>query len=282
MGSEKTIQANGITLVYETFGPVSGPPLLLVMGLGSQMIRWPKPFCRLLAGHGLFVIRFDNRDVGLSEKIPSGKPYTLSDMAADAVGLLDGLGLARAHALGISMGGMIGQVLALEHPERIRTLTCLESTTSEPDLPPPTPEALEALMTIPPANREGYVDHMERVFKAFSGGSPLFDAELEREVSGRCFDRNYHPDGVVGQFGAITASGGRRSALAKVTTPTLVISGDRDTLLPPEHGRDIASAVPGAEFLLVEGLGHGMAYPALWDALAESVCKHIRRFEETL
>jgi pimeloyl-ACP methyl ester carboxylesterase len=260
------------------------------MGLVSQMIGWPERFCKMLADAGHFVIRFDNRDVGLSTKFEhlgapdiqklmvdfqAGKslevPYTLADMAADTWGLMDALGVLSAHVCGISMGGMIAQVMAIENPKRIRSMICLETSTGELDLPPSTPEATAAMMSPPPVKREAYLDHIVDVYRVFSGESASFDPELQRKISAAAYDRMWYPLGFTRQMAAIMAAEGRRQALQNVRVPTLVIHGDCDTLVPIEHARDMASSVPDAQLLIVKGLGHGMAYPALWAEMVNAI-----------
>jgi len=287
--------ANGIDIEYDTFGDKNGSPLLLIMGLSSQMLAWPESFCQKLAQNGHWVLRFDNRDVGLSSKIeavgvpdlmaamaahqqgqPVGAPYTLSDMAADAVGLMDALKLETAHVCGLSMGGMIAQVMAIEHSRRVLSLISMESTTGDPTLPPAKPEAVEAMLSPPPKDRNGYILHTAEVFRAFSGGSDKFDETLEKELSANSYDRSFYPLGFILQLAAILASGDRTQSLASVTAPTLVIHGAADPLVPLAHGLATARAIPGAKLLVVEGLGHGMAYPALWDQIVGAIRQHTR------
>jgi pimeloyl-ACP methyl ester carboxylesterase len=287
------IPANGIELAVETFGEAEQKPLILIMGLASQMVAWPQPFCEMLAAKGHRVIRFDNRDCGLSTKIEAGgtpkmqlpgrgsnipdptpPPYTLSDMALDVVGLMDALGLERAHICGLSMGGMIAQVAALEHPHRVTSLTSMQSTIGDPDLPPPTAEALAAMIQAPPAERTAYIKASVEVFRSFSGGSTLYDESIQSEISAASFDRCFYPQGFTRQMAAIVAYGNRRNALASLDMPTLVIHGTHDTLVPPEHGRATAAAIPGAQLEMIDQLGHGIAYPGLWKKVAETIRRH--------
>ena len=287
------IAANGIDIEYDTFGDRNGSPLLLIMGLSSQMVAWPESFCRKLARSGHWVLRFDNRDVGLSAKIEGvgipdlmaamrahqqgqavEAPYTLSDMAADAIGLMDALKLEKAHVCGLSMGGMIAQVMAIEYPGRILSLTSMESSTGDPTLPPAKVQAMEAMLSPPPQDRDGYIHHAVKVFRAFSGGSDKFDETLEKELAVNSYDRSFYPVGFTRQLAAILASGDRSESLASVTAPTLVIHGANDPLVPLAHGRATARAIPGAKFLVVEGLGHGIAYPTLWDELVDAITQH--------
>jgi pimeloyl-ACP methyl ester carboxylesterase len=285
--------ANGIDIEYDTFGDRSRSPLLLIMGLSSQMVAWPESFCRKLAQNGHWVLRFDNRDVGLSSKIEGGgvpdlmaamaahqqnqsmdAPYTLSDMAADAVGLMDVLHLEKVHVCGLSMGGMIAQVMAIEYPQRILSLISMESSTGDPTLPPAKTRAMEAMLSPPPQDRDGYIQHTADVFRAFSGGSDKFDGILQKELAANSYDRSFYPIGFIRQVAAILASGDRTQSLASVTVPTLVIHGADDPLVPLAHGRATARAIPGAKLLVVEGLGHGIAYPALWDEIVDAIRQH--------
>ncbi len=292
------VRANGITLNYETFGDPKNPPVLLVMGLASQSVRWPEEFCQDLADNGFFCIRFDNRDVGLSarwdkpgaenvgaliakafggEKITP--PYTLSDMALDAVGLMDALGLEKAHICGLSMGGMIAQTVAIEHPDRVLSLTSMQSTPSNHNLYPSTPEAMERLISQPPRDREGYITHTVKSFTVFAGGSPLFDPEWEARKAGEQFDRGMDPAGVARQFLAVIMGENRTEKLGEVKAPSLVIHGSTDTLLVPAHGKATANAIPGARLLLVENMGHGMGFPALWEEVAAEIIHHLKELD---
>lgn len=286
-------RANGIDIEYEQFGKPEDRPLVLIMGVGSQMVLWPNEFCEKLAATGHFVIRFDNRDVGLTTKLDDagvpnifevlaarqeGKqidvPYLLSDMAADTVALMDALDIEKAHICGLSMGGMIAQTVAIEHQHRVTSLVSMESTTGEIDLPPAQPEVAAALIQQIPAEREAYIHHMIKLFGLFAGGSDTYDEKAQREMSGLSFDRSFHPPGFARQFAAIIASGGRRKALASVKVPALVIHGAEDTLIPWAHGKDTADAIPEAHFLMLKGLGHGTAYPSLWDKIVEAITAH--------
>ena len=285
-------EANGIQIEYETLGEPGSRPLVMIMGLSTQMVAWPDRFCNMLARAGHFVIRFDNRDVGLSTKMEAlgvpdlyrmmGKdgsgatapPYTLSDMAADTIGLMDALGLDQAHICGLSMGGMIAQLMAIDMPERVASLISFESTTGEPDLPGSTPEALEAMMSKPPVRREAYIDYQVEVYRAFSGGSASYDENVQRGLSALGYDRMFYPNGFARQMAAILCAGGRRQALCKVSLPALVIHGDSDTVVPPAHGKDTADAIAGAKLKIVGGLGHGMAYPSLWEEIVEAITEH--------
>lgn len=283
--------ANGIQIEYDTFGEKSSPPLLLIMGLGAQMIAWQEGFCRMLADKGLYVIRFDNRDVGLSTKFESlGIPdtlaalkagrkiqfgYTLDDMADDAVGLLDALGIETAHICGASMGAAITQTIGFRHPGKALSLIPIMGTTGNPKLAPPKPEALAMLFTPAPGEREAYIDHRLKTWKILWGSLP-FELEEIRERSAMEFDRAFYPQGVARQLMATLAQGNRRSRLAGVIAPTLVIHGVEDPLVPVEGGRDTAEAIPGAELLLIKGMGHCLP-KVVWPQIADAIARHTKR-----
>ena len=290
------VAANGITIEYEESGPPSGPALLMINGLGVQLSHWPEPFVTALAEAGLRAIIFDNRDIGLSTKfeaagVPSLKamlmrtamglrpdaPYGLDDMAADAVGLLDALGIERAHVLGLSMGGMIAQIVAARWPARTRSLISIMSTSGRPDLPQARPEAREALTSQPASEaREDLIAHGVAIWRAIgSPGFPVDEAFLRDHVA-RNVDRSYYPDGFVRQFAAILASKGRVELLKTVAVPTLVIHGRDDPLIPVECGEDTAALVPGAELMVIDGMGHDLP-PALWPRLVAAIAEHCRR-----
>ncbi|HTY16638.1 MAG TPA: alpha/beta fold hydrolase [Myxococcota bacterium] len=288
-------RANRIEIEYESIGDPEDPPLLLVMGLGAQMILWPDEFCEALADRGHHVVRFDNRDAGLSTRLdpaglpdvmgalgavaqgrPVDAPYRLSDMAADAAGLLDALDLPSAHVVGASMGGMIAQTLAIEHPARVRTLTSIMSTTGDPSLPQARPEAMAMLLTPPPTERAAAIEHGVRLWRTIGSPGFAFDEAEVRAMAGRTFDRGPSPAGTARQLVAILASGSRRDALAAVRAPTLVIHGAADPLIPVDAGRATAAAVPGAELLEIEGMGHDLPR-ALWPTLVDAIAKHAAR-----
>jgi len=281
--------ANGIELAYDAFGDPTSPPLVLIMGLGAQMILWEEDFCAELAAAGFHVVRFDNRDVGLSTQLddlgvpnvfeamqaafagkPVQAPYRLEDMADDTVALMDVLGIARAHVVGASMGGMIAQTIAIRHPDRLLSMTSIMSTTGDITLPPATPEAMRVLLTPPPADRAGNVARALEAWKVI--GSPKFplDEDRMRALFERAFDRGYHPAGVARQMAAIMASGDRTAALRSVRVPSLVIHGDADPLVRVEGGRATAAAIPGAELVIVEGMGHDRP-PGVWREIIDAV-----------
>jgi len=267
--------ANGISIAYETFGDPARPPILLVMGLGAQMVGWHEDFCGALAvGH--HVVRFDNRDVGESQWLEgtpdlaacaagdmSSAPYSLEDMADDAVGLLDALGIGPAHVVGASMGGMVAQTIAIRHPERVLSLTSIMSTTGEPGIANPTEAALGVLLSPPATTRE---EAMERNVEARRViGSPGFprDEQEIRDRAGRAWDRGVNPAGFARQLAAVYRSGDRTAALRSLDVPTLVVHGEDDPLVPIGGGLATAEAIPGAELWTVPGLGHDLPR-ALW------------------
>jgi mutator protein MutT len=284
--------ANGIDIAYDTFGSASDPPLLLIMGLGVQMILWDENFCRQLAARGYRVIRFDNRDVGLSTSFTGAGvpnipavleaqsrgvalevPYTLADMANDAMGVLDALAIASAHVVGLSMGGMIGQVMALRFPERVRSLTSIMSTTGDPELPPPKPEALAVLVSPIPAERSAYVEGWLTVWRVLSGPQTPIEEALARKWAELSHDRGLNPHGFLRQMAAVIASGSRKDALKSLTVPTLVLHGDADPLVPLECGIDTANSIPGAKLHIIEGMGHALP-KALWPQVIDAIAGH--------
>ena len=284
-----TAPANGIEIAYETFGPPDGRPLLLIMGLAAQMILWDDDLCAALAARGHRVIRFDNRDVGLSTKcdwagMPDAAaamqaallgervdaPYTLPDMAADAVGLLDALGIAAAHVVGASMGGMIAQAMVIAHPTRVLSLTSIMSSTGDRSLPPARPEAAAVLLLPAPTDRAGNIERAVHVFRTIGSPGFPFDEARVRELAARSFDRCFHPAGAARQLVAILASGSRKEALAAVAVPTLVIHGRDDPLIAVEAGLATARAVRGAELLVVDGMGHDLPR-AVWPSIVDRI-----------
>ncbi len=274
-------QNGDCTLFYETFGSRNDPALLMVNGLGSQSVNYQDAWCEMFVAAGLYVIRFDNRDVGLSTSFAdapvsdAGNAYVVSDMAADAVAVLDAEGIDRAHVMGLSMGGMIVQTMAIEHPHRMMSMTSVMSSTGEPEFGQSTPSAF-ALLTAPPAtDRESYVSSWIDGLREW--GSPEFydEARLRTDAE-RAFDRSFRPDGTGRQFMAIRASAaGRADKLRAVTVPTLVMHGSADTLITPSGGERTAELIPGARFVLIEGLGHDYP-PQLWRRWVDEVTGFIR------
>jgi pimeloyl-ACP methyl ester carboxylesterase len=278
----------GVTLCYETFGDPSDPPLLLVMGLGMQMVGWHHEFCGELAGRGFHVVRFDNRDAGRSTHFPGRAPtlrqllsrrfaagqYRLTDMADDAAGLLRELDLAPAHVVGASMGGMIAQTLAANHPDSVRTLTSIMSNTGSRFSGQPALSLYRPLLSPAPSEREAFLDHVERLFTLI--GSPgRADVEDLREVAALSFDRARDPASTVRQLAAILASGNRSRDLRRIKAPTLVVHGSADKLVRPSGGRATAKAIPGARLLTVEGMGHDLPR-AFWPRIIDAIAEHAR------
>jgi pimeloyl-ACP methyl ester carboxylesterase len=268
------ISANGIMLEVEAQGDPSGLPLVLIRGLGSQMIQWPPAMIAALVAAGCHVVTFDNRDAGLSQKFDDGPSYTLADMAADTVGMMDALGLSRAHVLGMSMGGMIAQIMALEHADRLLSATIVMSSSRAPDLPEASAEVRAALVSSAPSGaRADVIAHELATGRLWQSPAWPFDDAERAEMIGRCWDRCYCPDGVARQYRAIEASTPDLARNEAITVPTLVIHGTEDTLLPPEHGRDIAARVPKARLIEIDGMGHDLEGP-----LAARVADHTMRF----
>lgn len=285
-------KANNIEIEYETFGNPTDKPLLLVNGLGGQMIAWDEEFIQLFVDRGFYVIRFDNRDVGLSTKFeeagtpnlmkemmafqagePIEAPYSLENMADDAVGLLDALHIEKAHICGVSMGGMIVQVITLRHPSRVLSLTSIMSTTGNPDLPQATPEAMQALLTPVPAERGAYIENSIRVGRLFYGSGFPYDEVKRRELAGRLFDRCFYPPGFGRQLLAIVTNGNRKPKLSVVKVPTLVIHGGDDPLVPVEGGKDTAEAISGSELIIIDGMGHSLP-PETWGQISDAIVKN--------
>ncbi len=278
--------ANGIELEYQTFGDPGDQPLVLIAGLATQMISWLEPFCELLASRGFFVIRFDNRDVGLSTWMESAGPpdisaafrgeghpaYQLDDMADDVAGLLDSLGLPAAHLVGASMGGFIAQLVAIKHPDRVLSLTSIMSGPGGSDEVAPTPEGAAVLMTAPPATREERIELTMTIHRTLAGAGDQLDDAVERARAERAVDRAYYPLGVARQLVAILGAGSRLERLKLVRVPTLVVHGTDDVLVPIENGRRVAAAVPGARFLEVQGMGHDIP-ERVWSELVDAIEK---------
>jgi pimeloyl-ACP methyl ester carboxylesterase len=285
---ERIAAANGLKLCFQTFGESTDPSMLLIMGLGAQMIVWDDEFCERLAARGYFVIRFDNRDVGKSSKIDAtppdiakalfalkpgerlAAPYLLSDMANDAVGLLDSLGIGRAHIVGASMGGMIAQEIAIQHPERVLSLTSIMSTTGDPALPPPSPDVMSVFLAPPPRTVEEFVQANLRAWSLFRG--PSFPEEQPRDLARalRAASRGLCPEGGARQFAAVLASGSRKPALANIRAPTLVIHGADDPLVSLAAGEDTARSIPGAKLVVLDRMGHALPR-AVWPRVIDEI-----------
>lgn len=266
-------RANGIELYYETFGDPANPPILLINGLGSQMTRWPQAFCEKLTARGYFAIRFDNRDVGLSTWFKAGDAYRLEDMAADAVGLLDALNIAKAHIAGVSMGGMIAQTVAAKHPERVLSLTSIMSAMGDPEGMRSTPEAGAVLNTPAPdptKDFEAFVAHGMRNARTIgSPGYPWTDEQIRQRITSE-YRRAYNPAGVARQLAAIRATGDRTEWCRTITCPTVVLHGEADPLVPLAGGQRTAAAIPDAELRVIPGMGHDLP-PALYDTVADAI-----------
>ncbi len=293
-GEERTAPANGIELAYQELGDPDGQPLLLVMGLATQMIAWDEEFCSLLADRGFRVVRFDNRDVGRSTKIDAAgvprrfdmmvgrrttAPYLMRDMALDTVGLLDHLGIDSAHVVGASMGGMIAQTLAIEHPRRVRSIVSIMSTTGSRRVGLPSLGALRALAGKPPRGREATIERVTKTFETIGSPGYPFEADRIRELVGLSYDRGHSEAGIARQTHAITASGDRTRGLRGVRLPATVIHGKSDPLVHPSGGRATARAIPGASLRLIDGMGHDLP-PQLWPAFVEEIAATAARASE--
>jgi len=290
-GDERVAPANGIELAYQEMGDAAGEPLLLVMGLGTQMIAWDEIFCGMLAERGFRVVRFDNRDIGRSTKIESAgvprradlivgrrasAPYLLRDMAADTAGLMDHLGIESAHVVGASMGGMIAQTLAIEHPERVRSLVSIMSNTGSRWTGMPSRKAMAVLLARPPRGREAAIERTVRTFSVIGSPGYPFEEERLRQIAGRSYDRGHSAAAVLRQLHAISASGDRTQALHAVRIPTTVVHGNRDPLVRPAGGRATARAIPNARLKMIDAMGHDLPRQ-LWPVFAEEIAANAAR-----
>jgi pimeloyl-ACP methyl ester carboxylesterase len=289
MAEELCDVGRGVTICYETFGDPDDTPILLIMGLATQMIAWHEDFCEQLAERGFYVVRFDNRDIGRSTHFDFRAPtigqmlrgrvgpeqYTLSDMAEDAATLLRELGIAPAHVVGASMGGMIAQMLAAEHPEVVRSLTSIMSTTGSRWHGQPTLPVYRYLLRPPPRNRGDYIERSAEVFGLVGSTGFERDEAYVRERAGRSFDRGFDVRAGGRQLGAIVASGDRTKALARIEAPTLVIHGTVDKMVRPSGGKATAKAIPGARLMLIEGMGHDLPR-GVWPRIIDAVSEHAR------
>lgn len=289
-------QANGIQIAYETFGDAGDPPLLLVMGLGTQMLAWPEPFCRELAEQGFFVVRFDNRDVGLSthlDDLPAPDPisvalhrrrpaYRLDDMAADALGLLDALGLDRVHLVGASMGGFISQLMVIVAPERIASLTLIMTSTGSRRVGQTRPKVIsEVLRRKPATDRAAGIAGSVEMFRLIRSSGYDFDEGLIAALAGESYDRGYDPAGQRRQLAAVVAQRNRSAELARITAPTLVMHGLNDPLVGASGGLALARVIPGARFVGFSGMGHDMPR-ALWPDYIREIVAVTRRAEQSV
>jgi len=267
---------NNITIEYETIGDPISKPLLLIAGLGSQLLAWSDEICENLAENGFFVIRFDNRDVGLSTKFEDAGipdmmeisaaytrgekpklPYTLEDMTDDAIGVLDALNIEKAHICGASMGGMIAQIIAYRHPSRVLSLAVIMSTTGNPELPPSKPEILMQFFAPVPSERKAYIDEMVKRDNLINGAFP-YDENQSRDYRSNEYDRSYYPDGIARQLAAMAIPGNIKPYITSIAIPTIVIHGSEDPFNLIEAGKDIATSIPGAELLILDGMGHSL------------------------
>ncbi|HZW25013.1 MAG TPA: alpha/beta hydrolase [Gallionella sp.] len=292
------IKSNGIEIEYDCFGKNDAEAILLIAGLGTQMIRWSETFCEMLAEQGYRVIRFDNRDTGLSTHMDTAPipdftavakavsrgeipnvPYTLFDMANDAIGLLDKLKINRAHVVGRSMGGMIAQLLASEHPERVLSLVSIMSSTGNPNLPQANHEVMAAMTSPAPhplQDEQGYLAHCVALSRAIAGRGYPFDESAQRVQALVEVKRAYNPTGFLRQIAAIAATGDLRAHLATITAPTLVLHGADDPLIPVDAGKETAANIQGAELLIVEGMGHDLP-PAMFGNVVRAITDNARR-----
>jgi pimeloyl-ACP methyl ester carboxylesterase len=294
LSEERLAPANGIEIAYQEIGDADGEPLLLVMGLAVQMIGWDEELCAMLAARGFRAIRFDNRDVGHSTMIEAAgvprrtdmllgrrrtAPYLLRDMAEDAFGLLDRLGIEAAHVVGASMGGMIAQTMAIRRPQRVRSLVSIMSTTGSRWLGVPTWKAFGTLFARPPLGREASIEHTLKVFRII--GSPAYpmDEARFRELAGESYDRSHSRAGIARQLHAVTASGDRTRALRRLRVPTTVIHGGSDPLVRPTAGRATARAIPGARLRVIPGMGHDLPRE-LWPAIVDEIAATAARADQ--
>ena len=296
MHETKVDLGNGIELHVEIGGKTEDPPILLIMGLGAQMLYWPDFFCKSLIDQGYRVIRYDNRDIGLSSKIRhkgprlntykmmgrfslglqnQGAPYNLYDMAEDAALLLERLGIEKTDVIGASMGGMIAQILAAKYSDKVNSLGLLFTSNNQPFLPPPFPKQLFSLLERPKSQDEnGIVDHSLKLFKVI--GSPGYVNQLEAmQTARKLYQRSYYPAGVLQQFLAILCTGSLLQLDKQIQQPTLVVHGSQDRLLPPGHGKAVAKAIPGAKFELIKGMGHDIP-PHFIPHLSELFAHHFK------
>ena len=257
------IARNGdVEIHYEPFGDFGRPTLLLVNGLGSQCINYAADWCEMFCDEDYSVVRFDNRDVGLSSKLPD-VDYTLADMASDAIAVLDAIGVAKAHGMGCSMGGMIVQRLAIDHPDRLLSVTSVMSRTGEPGFGESSEEALTLLMTPQPPERGAYIERQVEALHVYGSKPEWLDDDAIRARAAAAFDRCFCPEGIVRQMKAVGRDGSRSEELANVRLPVLVLHGSRDTLIDPSGGRRTAELIPGARYVEIKGMGHDYP-PPVW------------------
>lgn len=291
LGEESLAPANEIEIAYQEIGDVGAEPLLLVMGLATQMLGWDEGFCTMLAERGFRVVRFDNRDIGRSTKIEaaglpkrvdtmlgrrSTAPYLLTDMAADATGLMDHLGIESAHVVGASMGGMIAQTMAIHHPERVRSLVSIMSTTGNRRVGLPAPKTFGTLLARPAPGRDAAIEQAVKTFRIVGSPGYPMDEQRLREIAGASYDRGHSRAGVARQLHAVTASGDRTRALRNLRLPATVIHGSKDPLVHPSGGRATARAIPGARLRTIDGMGHDLPRD-LWPTFTEEISSNAAR-----
>lgn len=292
-----TANSNGIHIEYETFGDPSSPALLLIIGLGCQLIHWQDEFCQQIADVGFHVIRYDNRDAGLSTKFDElsmpeimekigaffmgqevSTPYTIEDMVSDAAGLLDALNIDKAHICGMSLGGYIAQTFAINHPFRSLSLTSIYSHSGDQKEFLPTQEVMEAMMAPAPEEREAFIDYMLNILKLTYGTGLPFDKEFHRSLTARSYDRSFCPEGTGRQYLAKMVQKDRTAELGKLEVPSLIVHGDEDPLIPLAGGKATAEAIPGAEFMIVKGMGHVLPnLNAYWSDIKDAIIHHLKR-----
>ena len=283
---------------YETFGEPDSPALLLIIGLSLQLIDWDEKLCQQLAKQGHYVIRFDNRDTGLSSKIEEARvpdvmktigammkgetinpPYSIEDMAADSAGLLDALGIEKAHICGMSMGGMIAQTIALNYPKRVLSLISIFSDTGDPEDPKGKPEVIELLSTQPPKEREAYIEFNIKLSNTLSGPGFPYNPEWLREHMAQGYDRSFYPQGAARQLVAILTQRNRKPEFKSLSIPTLVIHGSDDPLIPVECGKNTAAAIPGAKLMIINGMGHDLPHEGAWPQIIDAITDHTHKVD---
>jgi pimeloyl-ACP methyl ester carboxylesterase len=269
-----TARNGDVEIYFETFGDPAHPTLVLVNGLGSQCTNYPEEWCEKFVAQGFQVVRFDNRDVGLSSKL-EGQTYGLSDMANDVVAVLDAISVSAAHAMGCSLGGMIVQQLAIDHPDRVRTLSSVMSRTGEPGFGDSSPEALAVLVAPPAESREEFIAQHVKGISIFGSDPSWIDDERTRARAAAGYDRCFYPAGMGRQMGAVLSGGSRDDALRNVTIPALVLHGSRDCLIAPSGGQHTAEVLPNARYVEIEGMGHDYP-PAVWDQWVEIWAAFVR------
>lgn len=272
---ERMIHANGVDLCIETFGDAAHPAILLIHGACASMLWWEEELCRCIAAHDRFVIRYDNRDTGRSTTYPPGRPgYTLTDMARDAIGILDALGIARAHVVGRSMAGAIALVLGVDYPDRVASLTFVATTPGGETLPPMSPEFLEVTFrSVDPADPEAVEAYVLDLARVYAGGSPCFDEQGTRELIRRDMARNASAASTLANHFAIEFDGPLLGGFADLRVPTLVVHGGRDPVFPLPHGEALRDAIAGAELLVLDDAGHDLP-ERYWDVFAERLARH--------